>query len=256
MPTIALTRTVTRHPTVTGGSSLRRFGGGAWLLLPVLCTQALAGGCGATTPPPAAPSGRMATASASTSTGTLAIRSVWVGVGIFVKLADGRVFNVHGGYDWPTVLSSEEKVYAANDPFLADMSASLRNLHEGPEISMTAAAEAIHFLTVGPVVVDPDWSDAVLTSVTRASPSSFELRLAKHGVTLTVTIARSSSNAYRPDYEHASWGRIEGHRMQSADLANVLGRARLAGGVDAKQRDLAVALLLEPSAHSAQPNRP
>jgi hypothetical protein len=186
------------------------------------------------------------------------IESVEVGgYGEIVKTRDGKTFMVLHPNQWPSAINeylpggpgAGQIAHDVRAPLVAELRASLARVSPGPNVVAIARTQALRWLEVGAVVMDPDWSDLVVTSVVQRSPRSFDMVLTKHGVRLDASVYRGSSRTYTDGIEHASRCTVE-LRWFGPELAVPLARAKLAPGVQPSLRDQMVALLAKPLAHT------
>ncbi|MBX3219205.1 MAG: hypothetical protein KF795_01720 [Labilithrix sp.] len=192
------------------------------------------------------------------------------GDGIRVQADDGRRFNVYHPQYWPTVLAEDHDPaaaiaagrapdhrvtpYSMTDPFVATMIASLESAR-GPNVDPTAAKAAIRRLSIAPLVMDPDWSNTMLTSVTPAGPSAFALEILKRGTPLEASVGRSASAGYEaPRYEHASHASVEGRSIDAATFATILEQGGLGPRATPGMRAQVLAVLRKPTVRTDAPS--
>lgn len=228
-------------------------------------------GCG-TTPPVASPAaGASPVAPVGSSTHALTLVSVAQGGdGIRAHADDGRRFNVYHPQYWPTVLAEDADPaaaiaagrapdhrvtpYSMTDPFVATMIASLERAR-GPNVDPAATNAAIRRLGIAPLVMDPDWSHTMLTSVTQTGPSTFALGILKRGTPLEATVGRSASARYEaPRYEHASYASVEGRSIDAAAFAVTLEQGGLGPRATPGMRARIIAVLRRPTVRTDAPS--
>lgn len=210
---------------------------------------------------PSAPSASAALAPAAVAPSApaarprLEIASVAVGgYGEMVKTREGKELMVLHPNQWPAAILAYAPGgpgfgsvrHDVRDPLVADLLAGLRRVPPGKTVHALALAQSIRWLEVCAIVMDPDWSDLVLTNIVRRRANSFEISLTKHGVSLDAGVYRGGEATYTEGYRHSSTASVELHWF-GAELIAPFRNAKLGPHVQPALRDEMVRLLAKPA---------